>query len=206
MPLPIITSIISAISILVGSLMGAYFSYLISKKMHERAHEEKNSIREEDRKYAECQKEKERTINANLVRLDIATAIFQSIRGLKNNDLEKVYLYSLPVNKDYANALASLTETYSLKELSKLYQVYGIIEKVNRDINSYKGGGEDDYERIRLGFDTILNKIYGNNAPNIVQFNEDEKSYDEIISNEFIKKEYKDILLKLNAVCAIRKL
>lgn len=204
MPLPIITSIISALSIIIGSLIGAYFSYLISKKMHERAHEEKTSLREEDRKYAEYEKEKERRISANLVRLDIATAIFQSIRGIKNNDLKKIYSYSLPINKNYANAIASLTEVYTLQELSKIYQIYGIIEKVNRDINNFNGGDLEDYKRIKLGFNTILSKIYGKNVNNIVKLNEDRISYEDIIANKFIEKEYKDILIKLNNVCEIK--
>lgn len=205
MPLPIVTSIISAISIIIGSLLGAFFSYLISKNMHDRTHKEETSLREEERKYEEYKKRQERSINANLVRLDIATAIFQSIRGIKNTDMEKIYLYSLPINKDYANAVASLIETYGLKELSKIYQVYGIIEKVNRDINSYRGGDKEEYERIRLGFYTILNKVYGENSKRILKLDENKKSYEEIIDNDYTKKEYKDILLKLNNECSIKK-
>ena len=33
-PIPIVTSIISAISIIIGSLVGAYCSWIINKNMH----------------------------------------------------------------------------------------------------------------------------------------------------------------------------
>ena len=44
MPIPVITSIISACSILAGSAMGAWFSWIINNKMHKIQREEQFNL------------------------------------------------------------------------------------------------------------------------------------------------------------------
>ena len=85
----IITSIISATSIILGSLVGALCSFLINKNINEKRIKEDYKIIEVNRKYDKICKEKELCNNANIIRLDIITAIFQSIRSLQNKDKEK---------------------------------------------------------------------------------------------------------------------
>ncbi|MGL5150105.1 MAG: hypothetical protein ACRC7N_05935 [Clostridium sp.] len=201
LPMPIITSIISAISIVVGSLVGAFFSWLINKKMHTESYKEKINIRKEDRELDEMKSRKEKSLNGNLIRLDISTAIFQSIRGINNNEIDKIYFYILPLNKHYANALSSLSDEYSLKELSHLYQLYGIIEKVNRDIIKFNNDSEVDYELIKRGFSTILYKIYGDGMKEILKEEINDISYEELINSAYINEEYGIILKKLNSIC-----
>ena len=43
-PIPIVTSIISAISIIIGSLVGAYCSWIINKNMHNKEIEDQQKI------------------------------------------------------------------------------------------------------------------------------------------------------------------
>lgn len=206
MPMPIVTSIISAISILAGSLLGALFSWIISKKIHIQGVEDEHKIIEENRKYDEKFRAKEICNNANCIRLDFATAIFQSIRSIRNKEEKKKYLYILPINKEYSKAVASLSDKYTLKELSYIYQLYGIMEKVNRDINSWNLGDKESYNKVKQGFETILYKIYGENAKKILLINPEEISYSEIYNNDFIKDYYKEILTRLDELCILDNL
>ena len=206
MPIPIITSIISALSIIVGSLLGALFSYLISRNMHKKELEDEQLLTIENRKYEERFKAKEVCDNANIIRLDISTALYQSIRSLQNSDEEKKYLYLLPINKNYSLAIASLSHKYTLKELSNLYQLYGIIEKVNRDIYNWNIGDNRSYENVQVGLKSILYKLYGDNYKRLINIDINIVPYEELYLTEFMEDEYKSILEKLDKLCVIDNL
>lgn len=200
MPIPVITSIISALSILAGSALGAWFSWLINNKMHKRKMREEHDIIEDNRKYEERFKIKELCANANVIRLDICTSIYQSIRIVsKNSDIK--YIYPIPINKNYSCAVSTLSDKYNIRELSYLYQLYGIIEKVNYDVLKYNEGVQEEYCKVIQGFYTILEKIYGGNVNKILQLNIDTISYENLCNNEYIKNGYKDLLSTLNKLC-----
>jgi len=194
-------SIISAISIIVGSLLGAFCSYIISRKMYEKQMQAEHKRIEENRSYEEGLRCKEICNNAHVIRLDIATAIYQSIRSLRNKEEEKKYLYILPLNKEYSKAVASLSDRFDLKELSYLYQLYGIIEKVNKDIHNWNIGDESSYGNVEIGLKSILYKIYGENSNNIILFEPDNVSYDELYQNNYIREPYRELLSKLDKLC-----
>ena len=206
MPIAVVTTIISAISIIAGSLLGALFSWIISKKMHNQKMQEEYKLIKENRQYEESYRAKEVCNNANVIRLDIANAIFQSIRSLQNTEERKNYLYLLPINKYYSQAVASLSDKYNLKELSYLYQLYGIIEKVNRDIYEWTIGDKDAYDKVKAGFETILYKMYGDNFRKVIIINPDKISYIELYKNDYTIKPYKDLLAKLDDLCLLENL
>lgn len=206
MPIAIITTIISAISILAGSTLGALFSWIISKKMHSQKMQEEYKIMQENRKYEDSYRAKEVCNNANVIRLDIANALFQSIRSLQNTDEKKNYLYLLPINKYYSQAVASLSDKYNLKELSYLYQLYGIIEKVNRDIYEWTIGDTEAYDKVKTGFETILYKMYGDDFKKVLTIDPDKISYIELYKNDSTGKQYKDLLEKLDDLCLLENL
>ncbi|MEI3338094.1 MAG: hypothetical protein V8R02_11700 [Clostridium sp.] len=197
----IITSIISATSIILGSLVGALCSFLINKNINEKRIKEDYKIIEANRKYDKICKEKELCNNANIIRLDIITAIFQSIRSLQNKDKEKNYLYLMPLHKEYSLVVVSLSDKYTLQELSLIYQLYGIIEKVNRDIQVWKVGDNRAYDKVLKGFKSILYKIYKDNYESILKVNPDMISYEELYNNEYINADYKEVLKKLDKLC-----
>ena len=112
----------------------------------------------------------------------------------------------LPINKNYSASVASLSDKYSLKELSYLYQLYGIIEKVNRDIYSWNTSDNYAYERVKKGFNCILYKIYGDNVDKILKVDADKISYNELYNNEYIRESYKNLLSKLDDLCLVENL
>ncbi|MEG2787313.1 MAG: hypothetical protein RR942_05775 [Romboutsia sp.] len=197
MPIPVITSIISACSILAGSAMGAWFSWLINNKMHMRKMKEEHDLLEDNRKYEEKYKIKETCANANTIRLDVCTSIYQSIRILKNKEIMD-FIYPIPINKNYSCAVASLSDKYTIKELSYIYQLYGIIERVNYDILHNKPVEAKD---LSVGFEFILKKIYGENYIKVIEFDIDNITYKNLCSNEYIKEGYKNILNELDHIC-----
>lgn len=206
MPLPVVTSIISALSIIAGSLVGAFCSWKISKKINLERMNEEYKIIQENRKYEDTYRAKEICKSANVIRLDISTALFQSIRSLQNNKEEKKYLYILPLHKKYSEAIASLSDRYSLKELSSIYQLYGIIEKVNRDIHSWSLGDSKAYEKVKTGFKSVLYKIYDENYEKILKIDPDKICYEDLYKNDYIKASYKGILSKLDELCLVENL
>lgn len=203
MPLAIITSIISAVSIISGTLIGSYCSWRMNKKFHKDELKEQYELIEENRRYDEKIKKKEICKNANLIRLDFSTSIFQSIRSLKNNEEGKEFLYLIPINKEYSSTVAALSHVYNLKELSYLYQYYAILEKVNRDIYNWNMGDKKAYENIKKGFALMLQKIYGENYKKLLLIDIDNVSYEDLYKNEYIKKGYKEVLTKLEEISKI---
>lgn len=202
----IVTSTISAVSILTGSILGAICTWYINKRIYSIQINDAAKIRKENRMIGDGYRAKDICNKANILRIDIATAIFQSIRVLKNRDENKRYLYLLPVCKDYSTTISSLSDRYTLQELSIIYQLYGIIEKVNRDINNWKVGDNEEYEKVKIGLTSILMKIYGEDYKNIIMVDPEKIAYEDLYKNEFITPEFKDILTKLDNLCVLKNL
>lgn len=201
MPMAIITSIISATSIILGTLIGAFCSWIMNRKMHKDEIKEQYEILQDTRNYEERFRIRELCNNANLIRLDFCTSIFQSIRSLQNKDENKQYLFLLPINQNYSSTVASLSNKYSLKELSYLYQLYGIIEKVNREIRNWNSGSKEAYISIKEGFKAILYKIYGEDYVKLLLIDVDNIVYSDLYNNDYIKEGYKIVLTKLDYLC-----
>ena len=199
----IVTSIISAVSVLSGSLIGAFCSWLINKKIYSKQFIDEENFQKENLFYKERCRAEKLCNNANILRLDIATAIYQSIRMLKNEDISKSYLYLLPICRYYSNAVTSLSNRYTLQETSNVYQLYGIIEKVNRDIYIWSIGDDISLEKIKAGFVSILMHIYDVNYKEILKVDPNEISYEDLYKNDFIKIEFKEFLEKLDKLCVL---
>ena len=203
MEIQIVTSIISAVSVLSGSLIGAFCSWLINKKIYSKQFIDEENFQKENLFYKERCRAERICNNANIIRLDIATAIYQSIRILRDEDISKNYLYLLPVCRYYSNAVASLSNRYTLQETSNVYQLYGIIEKVNRDIYIWSIGDDMSLDKIKAGFVSILMHIYDSNYKEILKADPNEISYEDLYKNEFIKIELKEFSSKLDKLCIL---
>ncbi|WP_034849752.1 hypothetical protein [Clostridium hydrogeniformans] len=202
----LVTPLISASAILLGSLVGAYFSWVISNKTTVKSIKEQYRIMEINRKYEEEHKCKKICVYANIIRLDVCTSIFQSIRGIKGiNNNEEGSFYPIPINKSYSNLVAALSDKYTLKELSYLYQLYGIIEKLNYDILN-QGLIEKSYREVILkDYEGLLKKIYGINYKEILRVDHDKISYKELYENNIIKEGYREVLRKLDYICILEQ-
>ncbi|AGK96270.1 hypothetical protein [Clostridium pasteurianum] len=195
---------ISATAIIIGTLIGAICSYLIAKSTTNKSTKVQNEIFNESRRLEENIRKKNTCQYANILQLDICTAIFQSIRSIRNinsNENDKYPIY-IPVNTQYSKAIAFLTDDFNLKEMSYLYQLYGIIEKINYDIKNLDYKNNRGYDSVKIDFEIFLEKLYGKNMSIILNLDIDnEISYEELISNNFIKAGYKIVLQKLNKIC-----
>lgn len=204
MPKVFYREIISATAIIGGTLIGAICSYLIAKSTTNKSTKVQNEIFNESRKLEDNIRRKNTCQYANILQLDICTAIFQSIRSIKNiksNEVDKYPIY-IPVNTQYSKAIAFLTDDFNLREMSYLYQLYGIIEKINYDIKKLDYKKYRDYDSIKIDYEIFLQKLYGENMEAILKLDLDNDiSYEELISNNFIKSGYKIVLQKLNKIC-----
>lgn len=205
MPITVITALISAGGLILGSIIGGICSWIVNRRTSERAIAQQIAMQQENFRYQEKYKEKECCINANLVRLDIANALYQSIRILKSND-EISYLYSIPINKEYHKAISSLSDKYTLNELSYLYQLYGIIDKVNSDISLWHYGDESKSEIIKKGFSDVVKKVYGENFNKIIKNDIDSIRYEDLYKNNLMKKGYRIVFEKLDYLCLLENL
>jgi hypothetical protein len=201
-PETLITSIISAVSILSGSIVGGICSYLVSKKTMGRTEKIRTRMLEENLKYEERKRLRRVCEYAGIIRLDICTALFQSIRSLKSVDCDKAsFIYPIPINRNYSVSVSMLEEYFPLKELSYIYQLYGIIEKLNNDIKNFNINEKVDCEVLRQDYEMFLTKLYGDNFKAVINFDIDKVTYNELYDNELIKAGYRNVLLKLDEVC-----
>ncbi|GAA0789704.1 hypothetical protein [Hathewaya limosa] len=202
-PTEIFETMISAISIIMGSLIGAFFSWIISKKTTSKNIKEQYKILERNMIYEEKCKKKEICKQANIIRLDICTALFQSIRAIKEyNWNEQKNIYPIPINKNYSSSVATLSNYYSLQDISYIYQLYSIIEKMNSHI-MYKSLFKEEYngKEVFELYRQLIEKVYGANSNEILKLHIDNISYEDLYKNTYIKEGYKNVLEKLDKLC-----
>ncbi len=197
----ILTSVISAGAILTGTLIGALCTWIITKKTTYRTIEEQHKLLLDQRKYDEFSKSKQTCLDANTIRLDIYNAIFQSLRAIKYSKDDLLMIYPIAINKEYSRTIAAISETFSLRELSYIYQFYGVVERLNNQLLKYKYNESEDREWILQCSEDVLKKIYGENYKDIIEIDVENISYIDLIENDFIKSGYKNVLSKLNSMC-----
>lgn len=198
---PTLLTMITATAIITSSILGAMCSWIVTKKSLCKNEEMQNRISEETRKYQNDKDYKSYKENAVIIRLDICTVLFQSIKTLRISAGSREKLYTIPMNHDYSKAVASLQKNFTLRELSYIYQLYGMIEKLNYDIKNTKYLNDKDYKHIIMDYEILLESIYGDNYKEILKLDIENISYDELLNNEHIKLGYKNVLDKLNKVC-----
>lgn len=192
MSIPLISAFISAAGLLLGSIIGACCSWYINKL----SLKEQIKLKDQDFCYQEKYKLQEKHINISIIRLDFCTAIYQSIRYLQNTENLLDY-YVIPNYKDYHKIVASLSEDYSLKELSYIYQFYAILDNAHNSISKINKNSEN-YIYIRSIFLSILKKIYGNNYLKILSKNIDNTSFEELYNDPLMKEGYRSLLKSLD--------
>lgn len=193
-PEKFLTPAISAAAILTGTIIGSIWSGLIAKKNRE----VENKIVDDNRKHDNLEKINKICENINIIRLDICNAIFQSVRTLKYyNEGNNENKYPIPINKDYSRVVASITSLFNLKEMSYIYQLYGIMETMNKHMKNLNYN-DDEYNLIKKDCELFLKKLYGQNFHKILQVDIETVTYEELYNNEFIKAGYKEVLGKLD--------
>ncbi|MBC2580991.1 hypothetical protein [Clostridium sp. DJ247] len=198
----IITSIISSISIVIGAVIGGIFSWIVTKKSTDKTIEVQNKIVEDNRRYSESIRVKKSRECANIIRLDICTALFICIRTLKTFvNKENVDIYPIPMDKNYSSGVAYLKADFKLKELSYIYQLYGIIEKLNKDATNINYFDKKSFDIVKTDIELFLKKVYDKNFIKILNVNIDEIGYEELYDNELAKTGYRKVLKKLDTIC-----
>lgn len=204
-PIPLLNTFISAGAIIIGSLLGAYCTYVITMKNTRITLKEQKRILYENIKQDEKFHHKRLCQYANIVRLDICTAIYQSIRILKMYEKNyTLYRSLIPLNRNYASVIAALSHKYELEELSYIYQLYGLMETINEytlarvwDIKEYEKNLIEAYKHF-------LQKLYGENFIEIVHCDIDNITYKELYDNDNADDKYRNILIKLDEICDIQ--
>lgn len=198
-----LTTIISTAAIIAGALLGGICSWIITKKQMIRSEKVQSNMIEENRKYEEKHRIKKVCNNAALIRLDICNAIFQSIRSLKTfNCDEEVTAFPVPLNSNYSLVVSSLEGKFDLREMSYIYQLYGIIEKTNCDIKNLNCANHENHVIIKLDYELLLKKIYGDKYLQVLEYEIEKIPYEQLYENDYIKEGYKMVLKKLDEVCA----
>ena len=199
-PVNLINPIISSTSIIIGAILGGIFSWFINKNSTSIAIKTQSKIEKTNREYKEQNKASKISEFATIIQLDICTTLFQSLRMLKEFDNEnKINIYPIPMNFNYAQAIVALAKNFNLKDMSYIYQLYGIIEKLNNDTKGYHYD-EKHYTLIKEDYEMFIKKIYGNNFPKALEFNIDIVTFEDLYNNEIIKLGYKTVLIKLDKI------
>ncbi|WP_223366448.1 MULTISPECIES: hypothetical protein [Clostridium] len=200
-PQEFITPIISATSVIVGSLIGGICSWITAKHSMKKSIEIQSKTVKDNRRYEQIERMNNICQNVNIIRLDICTAVFQSIRNIKEIKEKKyIYRYPIPINKDYPKVLSCLNKKFDLKELSYIYELYGIIEILNKDLKEFDHSKFNKYDLIKNDCELLLQKIYGENYINIQEIDIDDITYKELYDNNMIKEGYRKVLEKLEQI------
>lgn len=194
-------SIISATAIITGSILGVVCSWIITKKTLSKNEEIQSRKTEEIRKFEKYKEAEIVKENAAIIRLDICTVLFQSIKTMRIPAEYRGKLYTIPMNHDYSRTVASLQKDLQLRELSYLYQIYGIIEKLNYDIRNLRYFNDEDYKLIVMDYEIFLQSLYGDNYNEVLKLNIENISYDQLWNNDYVKLGYRNVLDKLNKIC-----
>ncbi|MFD3158390.1 hypothetical protein ACFIJ5_16315 [Haloimpatiens sp. FM7330] len=193
-------TIISAISIVCGALIGAICSSITTKRATSVSIAQEDKIFKKKQQHNQKKEISDICKEMTIIRLDICNALFQSIRALKQIDKkENIYKYPIPINKDYSHSVAVLTSRFELKEMSCIYQLYAIIEKMNKHIQQFSGEEVNEY-CIKIDYEIFLQKIYGSNFKKVLQFDVEVITYKELYDNNLIKEEYRCILQKIDKI------
>jgi len=196
----LINPVISSVSIIIGAILGGIFSWIINKNSTGRAIETQSKIEKDKREYQEQNKALRLSVNATIIRLDICTSLFQSLRMLKEFDEKnKINIYPIPMNYNYTEAIASLERILTLKEMSYIYQLYVIIEKLHNDTKRYHNV-EKHFFLIKEDYEMFIKKLYGKNFLKALDFDIDKVSYENLYDNEIIKEGYRNVLIKLDDI------
>ncbi|NFV51419.1 hypothetical protein FDJ76_15670 [Clostridium botulinum] len=202
MPKALIGTAISATAIIIGAIIGGIWSSCINKKTITKNEEIQKHILEENKKidkvyYKDKFKESGRT-----VRLDICTAIFEGIRTIKKikQNKEEYYPVCISINRNYYKDIAVLTKKFTLREISYINQLYGIIDKINYDVKKIDYSNKNSWLNILVDYEILLKKVYGDNYKKILEVDIEECNYDNLIDNNIIKEGYIDFLIKLNNI------
>ena len=196
----LLNPIISSISIIIGTILGGIFSWFINKNSTAISIKTQSKIEKANREYAEQNKALKLNEYATIIQLDICTTLFQSLRMLKEfDDQNKICIYPIPMNFNYAQAIVALAKDFKLKDISYIYQLYGIIEKLYNDTKGYHYD-EKHYTLIKEDYEMFLKKIYGNNFLRVLEFDIDIVTYEDLYNNEIIKLGYKNVLIKLDNI------
>ncbi len=99
-----------------------------------------------------------------------------------------------------------MIEKYNLNDISYIYQLYGIIEKVNHDVLRSNFYDKNILKQIEKDYYNILIKLYGENVDKIIEVDIENIQYRDLYDNDLINKKYKDILQKLDKLCYLENL
>ncbi|MBU3217560.1 hypothetical protein LL033_21795 [Clostridium estertheticum] len=196
----LLNPIISSTSIIIGTILGGIFSWFINKNSTALSIKTQSKIEKANREYAEQNKALKLNEYATIIQLDICTTLFQSLRMLKEfDDQNKISIYPIPMNFNYAQSIVALAKDFNLKDISYIYQLYGIIEKLYNDTKGYHYD-EKHFFLIKEDYEMFIKKIYGNNFLRVLEFDIDIITYEDLYNNEIIKLGYKNVLIKLDNI------
>ena len=199
-PEHLVNAVISSVAIITGTILGSLFSWFITKKSIHKNVEFQRKLVEDNRRYEENKKEQRTCELACIIRLDICNSMFQSIRTLKGGS-DGVTLFPIPMDTNYSSIVVYLKNELDLKQMSSIYQLYGIIEKLNNDIKKFAYFNEDNLVLVRKDCELLLKKMYGTNIKKLMDLPIEEISYKELYDCEFIKSEYREVLKRLDEIC-----
>ncbi|MGM9975137.1 MAG: hypothetical protein ACI33K_13945 [Clostridiaceae bacterium] len=204
-PIPLINTFISAGAIIIGTLLGSYCSWIITKKSTKLNLIQQKKLLYENINYDKEYQKKRICEYANIIRLDICTAIYESLRILKLAEEGKESKpVILPVNEKYSSVIATLSSKYQLEELSYIYQLYALIETINHTI-IFERSSVDYSKRVQEAYRDFLYKLYNENIDNIFKVKIEDISYKAIYDNLNTDRKYRKILLKLDKLCKNKK-
>jgi len=173
---------------LLGALLGACIGGYYNKMSAEKAIQaQMNILRQQE--IIELQKEEEFVrLSAEAVFLDLSTAMLEGFNRLKGHEMMSIGAtpLPLPINPQYAEAVAALRVILTPDESLAINRVYGLLHKIQRDIEN-SNYITSTFREVEFGYTALEVILFRESYPEIMKLDIDHITIDFLLDKLDVK-------------------
>ncbi len=191
----IVAAFIGVFGSIIGGVLVSILTNRTTKKVTERNLNEQRLVIEDSKRIQETKEKELIKIKAIITYNDIINACFEGFIYLKKGKNISISAPNLiTINKNYSDDVAVISKLLSIKEISLVFNLYGMIEKIRNDIlrSNYLTSTFSDVEK---DYEMLVQTVFKDKYDDISKLDAD------YITNNFLlesmNSEYKRIFAKL---------
>ena len=193
-------SVFAAIIGVMGSIVGGVIASRLTNKttvqVTQRNIEEQRNVMKERKQTDEGKEQKLIKIKAMMVYNDLLNACYEGFMFLKGNLKSSIVAPNLiSINKNYSEDVAFICALFTSEEIILIYNLYGMIEKIRRDILS-SNYSKSIFSDVEADYEMMVQIVFKDKYSNISSLNAENITKDFLLDS--MNKDYKIIFNKLN--------
>lgn len=187
----IIPAVICVFGAFLGGIVATRLINKTTEKVTQRNIDEQNKVIEESKHIQALAEIKLIRVKSRIVYNDILNACHEGFMYLKSKNQPTL----ISINYNYSEDVMFLYNRFTQEELTLIYNIYGMLEKIRHDIlkSDYSTGRFLD---VQFDFSMLVNTIFKDKYEKIINFTPTHITKDFLLDN--MNSEYKIIFTKLN--------